>query len=390
MSPGSGFRHVLVLGAADAHQLAEALADAGGRVQDPGVGVHRAREDPEDREGAGVAVHHGLEHQGAEGCRRVGRDLELAAAVDGARPARRTLQRRGQPLDHRAQEGRDALQRRGRAAQHREDLAGANGRHEAPRHFLVGQRAFLQVLLDQRVVALGHGLGDVVARRGGGLAEVLGHRALAARAQRHAAEHVHHAFEAPLGADRERDEHGTRALELGEGGQGSVEIGPLAVHPVHEGHGGKALSARRAPHRVGADLHAVHGRDDQHGAVESGQADLALAAEVRVARRVDQGDDVIAVVEAEDVGGERVTALLLLGPVVEQRAAVVHAAERLGGAGRVQQALGHGGLAVPRVPHQGEAPFRGHIRSTHGITSPCAEPPARDGSSRRAGAGPRG
>ena len=50
---------------------------------------------------------------------------------------------------------------------------------------------------------------------------------------------------APIGSV---DEHGPRALELGEGREGCVEVGALAVDPVHEGERREGPARRAARH----------------------------------------------------------------------------------------------------------------------------------------------
>jgi len=99
------------------------------------------------------------------------------------------------------------------------------------------------------------------------------------------------------------------------------------------------------PHRLGLGLHAGHGVERDHAAVEHAQAALDLGGEVDVAGRVDQVD----LVALPRVGGRRRgdgdALLAFLRLRVHRSRAVVHLARLVDDAGVEQDALGHGRLA---------------------------------------------
>ena len=102
-----------------------------------------------------------------------------------------------------------------------------------------------------------------------------------------------------LGSDRQRQHHRLQ-LELAQRRDGGLEIGVLAVEPVHEGERRNAEALAGAPHARGADLRAPDRRAHEHGAVERVERDLAVGLEVRVAGRVDERHVPGAEVEAVD------------------------------------------------------------------------------------------
>ena len=63
-----------------------------------------------------------------------------------------------------------------------------------------------------------------------------------------------------------------------------AEVGADAVHLVDEAHPRDVVLVGLAPHRLGLRLHAAHGAEHEHRAVEHAQAALHLDGEVDVAR----------------------------------------------------------------------------------------------------------
>ena len=299
------------------------------------------RPDAQQRERAGVAVDDGLEDEGGEGRPRVGARARARRRRRGRAPRARGARRaRAATRPSRAEQRRDALQRGRRAAQHGERSARRARRRRGPAR------------PPRRRACLPPGTSRSARRRSRPPPRRCGRAPPTAAARsasgtgpspsgrtRHAAQHVDHALEAALGADRERDEPRAARPRARPRVASAARRDRRAPCPCRSRtRRREAQPAGRAPHRVGADLHAVHRRDDQHGGVEGGEADLALARGSSRRPACRPGSTAWPrVVEAEDVGGERVAALLLLGPVVEERAAVVDAAQRLGRAGGVQQ-----------------------------------------------------
>jgi hypothetical protein len=80
----------------------------------------------------------------------------------------------------------------------------------------------------------------------------------------------------------------------------AVGVGAGAVELVDEHQARHAVLVGLAPHRLGLRLHAAHGVEHGHGAVEHAQRALHLDGEVHVAGRV---DDVHAVLAPEAGGG---------------------------------------------------------------------------------------
>jgi hypothetical protein len=168
---------------------------------------------------------------------------------------------------------------------------------------LRGERAAQVVVADgrlvvdvggqQRVVVVGEHLGE--PRGEGGVGGGVRREASAARPER---------------VDRPHRDDGRRQL-LRHGAQGALVLRAGAIDLVDEQQGGDAQALQRAHEHAGLGLHALHGRDDQDGAVEHGQRPLHLGDEVRVAGRVDQVDRDVVDRERDDGGPDRDAALAL-------------------------------------------------------------------------------
>jgi hypothetical protein len=105
------------------------------------------------------------------------------------------------------------------------------------------------------------------------------------------------------------------------------------------------MHSRRSAHEdPGLRLHALDGRDDQHGPVEHAQHALHLGDEVGVPGRVDQVDGDIADPEGGDRRPDRDAALALQRQRVGLRRPGIDAAGPVDDVGGVQQPLGERGL----------------------------------------------
>jgi len=156
--------------------------------------------------------------------------------------------------------------------------------------------------------------------------------------------------------------------------QHTVAVRAATIDLVHEEKRRNAQPLQRPHQQRCLCLHAFHGRDHQHGAVEHGQHALHLRDEIRMAGRVDQVDGDVVDLERDDGGLDRDPALLLEREGVGLRGAVVDAAGLVDDAGCIQQPLGESCLTGvymrqdPQVersskqasypPNKSKSPFR--------------------------------
>ena len=96
----------------------------------------------------------------------------------------------------------------------------------------------------------------------------------------------------------------------GDAAQHAVVPGAFAVDLVHEDQGGDAQPAQRPHQHDGLRLHALHGRDHEHRAVEHAEHPLDLGDEIRVAGRVYEVDRDAINDERDDGRLDRDAALL--------------------------------------------------------------------------------
>ena len=121
-------------------------------------------------------------------------------------------------------------------------------------------------------------------------------------------------------------------------------------------------------------LDALGGVDEEHDALAGGEAAAHLVAEVDVARRVDQVEDVVAPVDPHVLGLDRDAALALDVHRVEVLLAHVPGVDRVG---ELEDAVRERRLAVVDVADDGEvADALGVDHNDHGATLPG---PARSG-----------
>jgi hypothetical protein len=249
----------------------------------------------------------------------------------------------------------DADAERGRAAEDRQDLALVHTGHEALEDLRLRELTLLEVLLEQGVVALGHGLHEPLACRRRLVGELRGDLSLLALHHRLHAQQVHDAGELLSRADGE-GEQGGLGVDLLERLDGCREVGSLPVEPVHECEQGRAGASGAAPHGLGTDLGTVHRRQHQDRAVERGEGDLPVGEEVGVARGIHQREVLAVPVEAVECRAEGGLAFLLLGLGQEHRRAVVDAPQLSGRPGGVEQSLAHRGLPIMGMSYEREVP----------------------------------
>ena len=127
----------------------------------------------------------------------------------------------------------------------------------------------------------------------------------------------------------------------------------LAVELVDEGDDRDVAQPADLEELAGARLDALGGVDHHDGGIDRRQRPVGVLREVLVARRVEQVEDAVAVLEGHHRGHDRDAALLLdAHPVGAGRDAVplgLHLAGELDRAAEQQQLLGQRGLARVRV-----------------------------------------
>jgi hypothetical protein len=347
-------------------ELPDALLLALGRVDDLSAGGHLARVHPDVGELAEERVRRDLEGQRGEGLGHVGlADDDGVGVADRVALDRRDVERGRQVVDDGVEHGLNALVLERRTAQDRVDLAGDHHLADGTLDLLGRELLAAEELLEQRLVALGHGLEqplavlldldehvlrDVLDR------VVLALGRLSAPGERAVVDEVDDADEVALGPDGQLDRQRPRAEALGDGAHGEVEVRAELVHLVDEADAGDVVLVRLPPHRLGLRLDPFLAVEDGDGAVENAQRALDLDREVHVTGRVDDVD-LGALPEARRRGGrDRDTALLLLLHPVHRRGPVVDLADLVVDPGVEQDPLGGRGLAGVDVRHDADVP----------------------------------
>ena len=155
---------------------------------------------------------------------------------------------------------------------------------------------------------------------------------------------VDDALELIFRADRNLNRHRLRLQALDDGVDGVVEIGAHAVHLVDEANARNVILIGLPPHRFRLRLHAGHGVEHRHRAIEHAQAALHLGREIHVAGRVDDVDLHVPPGTSGGGGSDGDAALLLLLHPVHGGSAFMDFADLVGSARVIQDALGRGGL----------------------------------------------
>ncbi len=187
---------------------------------------------------------------------------------------------------------------------------------------------------------------------------------------------VHDPLELALGTYRQLHGHRVGPEPVNHRTHGLVEVGPDAVHLVHERYARHTVLVSLPPHRLGLRLHTGNRVEKSYRTVQHAQAALHLDGEVHVPGRVYNVDAVLlgdAAVDAlagalavlarafdaapEDGGrgrGDGDAALALLGHPVHHGVAVVDLAQLVGEARVEQDALGRRRLAGIDVGHDAD------------------------------------
>ena len=315
--------------------------------------LHAARQPPraDAHEGDAVAmvrVHVGLDLEDEAGHAVLVRRDE--ARVGRLRPRRR------REFGERVDEVADAEILQRRAEEHRRQVPLAEGLERERPAGVLGERDLLApslafLLRQQRL--------DGRARRA-----VDRHRRLVGIEPAHeVAGEIVGAGKAAPAPDRpghRRRVEGERLLDLVE----EVErVAALAVHLVDEGDDRDVAQAADLEQLAGARLDALRGVDHHHGGIDRRQRAVGVLGEVLVARRVEEVEDAIAVLEGHDRGHDRDAALALdahpVGAGLDAVALRLDLAGELDRAPEKQELLGQRGLAGVRMRDDGEgAPAR--------------------------------
>src|SRR5690606_814870 len=317
--------HGVLLVGVHLEDAADALLVAAAHVLHIAAGRDGTAVAAEEGQTAHVGVRGDLECQAGHGLVHAGSAADHLARVGGGARHGLDIHRAGQAGHPGVEHCLHALVLEGTATEHRGhghvDRALADVAHDLG----LGERIGIgEVLLHERVIALGHGLDELGAPFGHGLLELLrnGHlgpgHALVLLVPDHAAvvHQVHHALEVGFGADGHLQGDGVGTKALLDLLHHVEEVGAAAVHLVDEADAGHLVLVGLAPHGLALGLHTSHGAEQRHGTVQHAQAALHLHGEVHVARGVDQVDLVglPAVLPRGGRGGagDGDTALLLL------------------------------------------------------------------------------
>ena len=181
--------------------------------------------------------------------------------------------------------------------------------------------------------------------------------------------------EVDLGADRDLERDGRQAELALELRDHVGRVGAGAVHLVDERQPGDAIPLHLAVDGDRLRLHARHGAEDQHGAVEDAERPLDLDGEVDVARGVDDVDLLVVPLDGRRGRRDRDAALLLQLHVVHLRAFAPDLLDRVALARVEQDALGQRGLA--RVDVGRDADVADVAKVFHGRSCFSKRPPGR-------------
>ncbi len=347
------------------HQAANALLAALGDVKNRFARAQLARIHADERQLADKRVGHDLEHQRRKRLVIGGRELFGYCGVIGQHALhRRNIERRRQIIDHRIEQVLHALVLERRAADHRENLL-RDGRLADARHDLFfGDRRAFDEFREQLVVGFGDRFDHLLAILLGLLEQIRGNLDLVElRAQRFIAPdarlHLHQiddALELIFGADRKLNRHRPALQPVDDGIDGVIEIRAHAVHLIDEANARNAVLVGLPPHGFRLRLHAGHGVEHRHRAIQHAQTALHFGREIHVAGRVDDVDRDIAPLAGG--GGRRNgdAALLLLLHPVHDGGAFMHFADLVRAAGVIEDALGGGGFTGIDVGHDADVP----------------------------------
>ena len=242
-----------------------------------------------------------------------------------------------------------------------EEAAGEHGVAEPLHQVVVGQRALLEELLDQRLVGLGHHLHEPLDGGGGGRLRLVRHVHLLELAALVVGvdvgpvrEQVGHAHEALLLAQGDGHRHHPPAEGPLERLEGAGEARPVAIDPVDHDDAREVVLLRVGPDLLGLHLDSGHRVDHHQGRVGHAQGRARLGQEVGVAGGVEEIDLGLSPLPVGEAGLQADLPLDLVGVEIGGGGAVVHPAEAVQGPHVVEHGGGQGGLAAAPVAHEGD------------------------------------
>ena len=344
---------------------ADTLALAAARVEHVGTGIQFSRIDAHERQTAHERVGSDLERQTAERIvlRSVADNLLVGLGVD-TRDGRQ-IQRRRQERDDAVEQFLHALVVERRAAEHRHE------RHldrrladRGDQLFGRDRRRVFEELLHQRVVGSGDlfdelvapllGLGLHVVRNLADI-EIVADGLVVVVVVRLIIYKVYDSFEFILRTDRQNDRKRRSAEVLLDLAAYGEEIGARAVHLVDVTDTRHVVFVGLTPNGLRLGLHAAHGAEGSHGAVQHAQRTLHLDGEVDVSRSVDQVDLILVILVVPECGrsrrGDRDTAFLLLSHPVHHGRPLVRFADFVSLARVEKDTLRSSGLTGVDVSH---------------------------------------
>ena len=309
-----------------------------------------------------------------------GQDLEVADPAElvtaGAederlrRLARVAFGRRQQLGDGRHQGANTQQLGRG-AADDRRHLAGEDSLAQPGLDFRLVERAGVQILLQERVVALGCGLDQLAAVLVDELRHVVRDRRLGALAiagcdESLQVQQVDDAAKVLLGADGEMKRERSRRQVLAHGAHRAVEVGVLFVELVYNHEARLVGAIAELPRDLGADGHLPARADDDDRALGGAQPAQRLARKIEEPRRVEDVDLEAGVLGKADAEVDRDLPPLFFGLEVRGRRLLVRGAQPRDRPGSEQHGLGESRLAVMRVAEQDHVPdLFGRVISCH-------------------------
>ena len=125
----------------------------------------------------------------------------------------------------------------------------------------------------------------------------------------------------------------------------AIKVGAQAVHLVDEHQARNRVLVGLTPHGFGLRLHAGHGAEHHHGAVEHAARTFDFSGEVHVSRGVDQIDIKTTPLREHRSCGDGDAAFLLFLHPVGRRRAIVYFTDFMLFTGVIEDAFRNGGLA---------------------------------------------
>ncbi len=339
-----------------------------GRVPDVGLGMQRARQDPEIRQSADEGVGGRLEDPNEERPGLVGGHGDRRTAL--VRGACRGFIGRGGEVAHDGVEQPSKPDPLGRAAdQHRREDALLDALPQARLELRVGDLLAVEVLAQDIVIGLGGGLEELVAAPGDLVGHVVGDRDLrlggAVPLPCLAMDEVDVASERLRRSDGQLErrhllpERPAQRIECGG------RVGVLAIALVDEETGCRPRPPTDRDGVLQTGLDAARRIHHEDRAVRGREPFDDLGDEVRIAGRIDQRDPGLVTFERTHRETQGLSPLLLLGLEVQVGGPVVDPTEPRDGPGLEHELFGERGLARTDVAGQHDAAKVGEVDALH-------------------------